>query len=191
MAGAEPAGRGVDVSRIVLDTRTEADLPHHLDVVVGPHPKSLRLKQFALLLQFGQPLLELLLDRGDRIRHPLRPRNVVSRREDPQRIDLADDVTGQRMQIVQRLDLVAEELDAHREFLVGRDDLDGVAAHPERATGECHVVAGVLDVDEQPQQRIARNLLPDLHLDGPVHVGLRRAETVDARHRRDHNDVAP
>ena len=123
--------------------------------------------------------------------HPFRACHVMSRREDPQRVDLADDVAGQRVQIVQSLDLVAEELDAHREFLVGRDDLDGVATHPERATGERHVVAGVLNVDEQPQQRIPGYLLPDLHLDGPVHIGLRRAEAVDARHRRDHHHVAP
>ena len=55
------------------------------------------------------------------------PGHVVGRREDPQRVDLADHVAGQRVQVVQRLHLVAEELDAHREPLVGRDDLDGVA----------------------------------------------------------------
>ena len=125
------------------------------------------------------------------MRHPLWARHVVRGREDPQRVDLAHHVAGQRVQVVQRLDLVAEELDAHREFLVGRDDLDGVAAHPERAPGERHVVAGVLHVDQQPQQRVARHLVADLQLDRAVQVGLRGAEAVDARHRRHHHHIAP
>ena len=129
--------------------------------------------------------------RRDGLRHPLRTGDVVRGREDPQRVDLADHVTGQRVQVVQRLDLVAEVLDADREFLVGRDDLDGVAAHPERAAGERHVVAGVLHVDQQPQQRVARHLVADLQLHRAVQVGLRGAEAVDARHRRHHDDVAP
>ena len=33
--------------------------------------------------------------------------------------------------------------------------------------------------------------MPDLQLDRPVEVGLRRAQAVDARHRRHHDDVAP
>ncbi len=57
------AGRAaVDMPRIVLDAGAEADLTDHLEVVLGPHPQPLRLQQFALLLQFGEPLLELLLD---------------------------------------------------------------------------------------------------------------------------------
>ena len=79
--------------------------------------------------------------------------------EDAQRVDLADDVAGQRVQVVQGFHLVAEELDSDREFLVGRNDLDGVTANPERTPGERHVVAGVLDIDEQPQQCVAGNLV--------------------------------
>ena len=116
--------------------------------------------------------------------------DVVGGREDPQRVDLADSVTGQRVQVVQFLDLVAEELDAHGQFLVGRDDLDGVSAHPEGSAGEGHVVAGVLHVDQQPQQRVARDLVAYLEFHGAVQVGLRGAQTVDAGHRRHHDDVS-
>jgi hypothetical protein len=52
--------------------------------------------------------------------------------------------------VVERLDLVTEILDAKSQFLIRGNDLDGVAADPERATGEGHVVAGVLHVDQQP-----------------------------------------
>ena len=180
----------VDVAGVVLDARAEPDLPHHLDVVVGAHPQPLRLQQLALTLEFGEPLGEFLFDGGDRVRHPLRTGHVVGGGEDAQRIDLADHVTGQRVQVVQRLDLVTEELDANRQLLVGRDDLDGVAAHPERAAGEGQVVAGVLHVDQQPQQPVAGHLAADPQFDRAIQVGLRRAEAVDARHRGHHHHVA-
>ena len=103
---------------------------------------------------------------------------------------MTHDVAGQRMHVVQRFDLVAEVLDAQGQFLVGRDDLDGVAAHPERAAGERHVVAGVLHVDQQPQQPVAGHLGAHLQLDRAVQVGLRRAQAVDAGHRCHHHHVA-
>ena len=124
------------------------------------------------------------------MRHPLRTGHVVGGGEDPQRVDLADHLAGQRVQVVQRLDLVAEELDANGELLVGRNDLHGVAAHPERTAGEGQVVAGVLDVDQQPQQPVPGHLGADPQLDGPVQVGLRCAQAVDAGHRGHHHHIA-
>ena len=178
------------VPGVVLDAGAESDLAHHLDVVVGPHPQALGLQQLALSFQFGQPLLEFGLDRRDGLGHPLRAGDVVGGREDPQRIDLADHVAGQRVQVVKRFDLVAEVLDAHCEFLIRRDDLHGVPAHPERSPGERHVVAVVLDVNEQSQQSISGHLGADLQLHRPVQVGLWRTQAVDTRHRRDHHHVA-
>ena len=121
----------VDVAGVVLDTGAEPDLTHHLDVVVGAHPKPLRLQQFALAFQFGEALGEFLLDGRDGRCHPLRACDIVRGREDPQRVHLAHHVPGQRVQVIERLDLVAEVFDADGEFLVRRDDLDGVTAHPE------------------------------------------------------------
>src|SRR5690625_2062221 len=184
-----PGPSPVDVPGIVLDARAEPDLTHHLDVVAGAHPQPLRLQQLALTFQFGEARGELLLDGGDRLRHPLRSGDIVGGREDPQRIDLLDDLTGERMQVVELLDLVAEELDADRQLLVRGDDLHGVAAHPEGAAGERHIVAVVLDVDQQPQQRVARHLGADLQGHRAVQVGLRGAQTVDAGHRGDDHHI--
>ena len=94
------------------------------------------------------------------------------------------------MQVIQRLDLVAEVLDADGQFLVGGDDLDRVAAHPEGAAGERHVVAVVLHVDQQPKQSVPGHLAAHLEFDRPVQIRLRGTQTVDARHRGDHDDVA-
>ena len=77
------------------------------------------------------------------------------------------------------------------ELLVDRDDLDRVAAHPERAAGEGEVVAGVLHLDEPAQQVVALDLVADPEPGHPVDVLLRGAEAVDAGHGGDDDDVAP
>ncbi len=193
----EQGGRGrpglaaVDVPGVILDARAEPDLAHHLHVVGGAHPQPLRLQQLALLLQPVQLLGELRLNAADGPLHPLRTGHVVRRREDSQVVDLADHLTGERVQEVQRLHLVAEELDPHRELLVGRDDLDRVAAYPERATGEGQVVAGVLDVDQRAEQQVTLDLTADPDVDRAVQVLLRRAQAVDAGHRGHHDRVTP
>ena len=180
----------VDVSRVVLDARAEADLPHHFEVVAGAHAQALRLEEFALALEVGETRFELFLDARHRLLHALRSRDIVRRGEDAQRVDLPDHVAGQRMQVVERLDLVTEELDPHRQLFVRRDDLDGVAADTKAAAGERHVITRVLHVDQQPEQCVAVDLVADLHLDGTVEVGLRSAEAVDARHRCHDHHVA-
>ena len=127
----------------------------------------------------------------DRALHPLRAGDVVGGREDVELLVLGDDLAGDRVQRHQPLDLVAEELDPDRELLVDREDLEGVAADPERAAGEGHVVAGVLDLDEPPQDRVAVVLLAHPEPEHPVDVLLGGAEAVDAGHRRHHDHVAP
>ena len=191
-AAAGAAGRAaVDVPRVVLDAGAEADLAHHLDVVGGAHAQPLGLQQLALPLQLGQPLLELGLDAADRPLHPLRAGDVVAGREDEQLVDLAHHLTGERVQVVEPLDLVTEHLDPAGQLLVHREDLDRVAPHPERAAGEGEVVAGVLLGDQRAQQVVAVAGLPQLDLQRALDVLLRRAQAVDAGDGGDHHDVPP
>ena len=53
------------------------------------------------------------------------------------------------------LDLVAEELDAKRQFLVGGIDLQHIAAHAELAAGEVHIVALIVDLGQLAQDLVA------------------------------------
>ena len=185
------AGAAVHVHRVVLDAGAGADLAHHLDVVRRAHPQPLRLEQLALPLERRELVVELELDALDRPLHPLRAGDVVGGREDVELLVLGDHLAGDRVQRHQPLDLVAEELDADRVLLVDREDLEGVAADPEGAAGERHVVAGVLDLDQPAQDRVAVVLLADLEPEHPVDVLLRGAEAVDAGHGADHDHVAP
>ena len=126
------AGRAaVDVPRVVLDAVAEADLLHHLDVEGRAHAQSLRLEKLALTIEFGEALGELGLDRADRAVNRLLTRGVVRAGEHRDGVHRSHDVAGERMQGIDRLDLVAEHLDADRELLVHGNDLDRVAPHPE------------------------------------------------------------
>ena len=179
------------MARVVLDARAEADLLHHLEVELGTHAQPLSLEELALTLQLLQALVQLLLDGADSALHGGRARRVVRRREDGDRVELGDDVAGQRVQRVERFDLVAEQLDPDRVLLVDRDDLDRVAAHPELAAREVDVVALVLHVDEAADERVAPHVLADLQRNHRLQVLLGRTEAVDAGHGGDHDDVAP
>ena len=63
-------------------------------------------------------------------------------------VGLAEELAGERVDREDALDLVAEEVDADRELLVGGEHGERVAADAERAADEAHVVAVVLHVDE-------------------------------------------
>ena len=105
-------------------------------------------------------------------------------------VELPQRLAAQRIDLGDRLDLVAEELDAQRPLLlVGRKDLDHVAAHPEGAAVEVEVVALVLDLDQLAQQRVAVDALAALEEHQHVEVRLGRAEAVDAGDAGDDDDV--
>ena len=98
--------------------------------------------------------------------HPLVPGAVVGVGEDHQLLELVADLAGQHVEGPDPLDGVAEELDADGLALVGGVDLDGVAPGPELAPGQGDVVAGVLQLDQAPEQ-------------GPLVVHLARVEGHD------------
>ena len=101
------------------------------------------------------------------------------------------DLAGERVDRAHALDLVAEELDAHRPLLVGREHLDRVAAHAELVAGEarsrCARTAARRAGAGSTRWSRSSPLLEHQQLLG-VHLG--RAEPVDRRDRRDDDHVA-
>ena len=72
---------------------------------------------------------------------------------------------------------------------MGREDLDRVAAHAERAALEVRVAALVLLGDEVGQELSLVDAVADRHLEGHRRIGLYRADAVDAGDRGDDDDV--
>src|SRR5262249_11079750 len=181
-AAAEPA-------RVVLDPRTVADLHEHFHVEARAGAEPLRFEQLALGAELRQPLLQLGADPLDSAFDARLRRDEVLRRVDVQVVELPQRLAADGVDDGERLDLVAEQLDAQGELLVGGPDLDHVAADAELAALECRVVALVLDVHELEQELVA---VEDLALDDADHHGLvvaGRAQAVDARDAGDDDDV--
>ncbi len=99
-------------------------------------------------------------------------------------------VAGQRIELGDFLDLVAEEGDAPGAVLVMRgEDLDRIAAHAEGAAAKGLIVALVLKGDEIGDELLAVEPLAELHAEGHGRIGFDRADTVDAGNRGDDDDV--
>ncbi len=139
------------VPAVVLDAGAVARLAQRLEVVVRALLEPRRLQDLALRAQLAaarsRSSISMSLHR--RLELVVR-RDEVLRRVDVDRVALGEQLAGQRVDLDDALDLVAEEVDAHRQLLVRRLDRDAVAAHAELAAHEVHVVALVLHVDEAP-----------------------------------------
>src|SRR3954451_10709492 len=96
----------------------------------------LRLEQATFLLEIAAALDELGLDGLDRRLGPLARRDEVRFRIDRDLVVLAQRLAGQRIEGGERINLVAEQLDAQPLLFVRRDHLDDVAADAEGAAAE-------------------------------------------------------
>jgi len=126
----------------------------HLEVEVRPLEQALGLEEPPGGLQLVRPDLQLGLDVLDRLVQLLARRDEVPGGVDVDAIALREHLAGERIELRDALDLVAEEFDAHREILVGGMHLERVAAHAELAPDEALVVPLVLDVDEMAEDGV-------------------------------------
>ncbi len=137
-----------------------------------------------LLLQLGADVVDGPLDRGRR-------RDVLRRRPDDEVLERRHHLARERVEVRDRLHVVAEERDAMRGLRVGGLHLHHVALHAEAAAAQHRVVAHVLALDELAQRRVAIVRLPHLEDQHPLLPLLGRADAVDARDGGDDDDVAP
>ena len=99
-------------------------------------------------------------------------------------------LAGERVHLLDLFDLVAEQMDAPGAvFVVRRENVDGVAAHAERAAEEIGLRALVLQRHQIGHQLALVELAALLEREGHGRIGFDRADTVDARHRGDDDDV--
>src|SRR5438094_761985 len=176
--------------RVVLDARAGAGLAKHLEVEVGALPQALRLEQPAGVFELFHAVHKLDLDVLDRLEELLARRDEVPRRVDVHLVSLREHLAGERVELRDPLDVVAEKLDAHGKLFVRGLDLEGVAADAELAAHQIGVGALVLDVDEMPKDRVAANALALVQADRHSTVVDRGAKTVDAGDRRDDDHVS-
>ena len=142
-------------------------------------------------LQLLLPPAQLFEDGLDCGLPALRLHHVVALGIDRQPRILLPHGAEQRIDLRQRIDLVAEELDAVGVLIVGGKHLDHVAAHAKRPAAEIGVVALVENLHQTPRDVVAAHPLPLLEQQQHAVIRLRRAEAVDARDRRHDDGIAP
>ena len=141
------------MARVVLDALAVADLGHHLQVEAGALFQPLRLDQLVLLVEVFQPVLQLDLDRLDRVEHALAGAGIVRARIDGVTLHLADRLAGERIEQRHLLHFAIEQLDAQRLGLrLGRKHVDDLAAHAIGAAAQLRFVAGVLQLGQLVDQ---------------------------------------
>ena len=175
-----PGFAPVEDPAVVLDAAAEPHLAEHLHVVLSALAQTVGLEQLPLAFELGAALVQLPADLGDRVfDHPLAD-VVVRRRPDPDVLEVVlDDLAGDGVEVLEVLDLVAEQHDPVCGLRVCGPDLERLAANPEGPAGERRVVSVVLNRDELPQQLVAvdhRALDERLQV---LVVDLRRAQAVD------------
>src|SRR5439155_21311551 len=98
---------------------------------VRPLPQALGLQQASVILEPLAALLELRLDVDHRQPELVGRRHIVRGREDRELTAWPEDLPRHRVQLLDPLDLIAEELDPVNLLLVGRNEVDNIASHSE------------------------------------------------------------
>ncbi len=140
--------------------------------------------------ELRQALFQLDLNVGDGLGQRRAGRHVVAVCVDVNVGQFRRDLAGQRVELADRLDFVAEQADAPGAVLVmARVDIHRLAAQAEGAALEGDVVAAVLLLGQGAGQGVAVDAAADFQLDHHPRVGLDRADAVDAGHGGDDDDV--
>ena len=127
--------------RVVLDPVAEAQLAQHLHVELGALAQPVALQRLALRLQLLGARLQLVADLGHRAVDRLLVGGVVGGRPHAHVLDVLEHLAGQRIELLERLDLVAEQHRPVGGLGVGGEHLQRVAPDPERPTSQRGVVA--------------------------------------------------
>ena len=142
-----------EIARIVLDAGADAGRFQHLQVEQRALLQPLRFQQAAGVVQLVEPPFQLGLDALDRLDQRRPRRDVVRVGVDLHELQLVGLLAGERIELVDRFHLVAEQVHPPGAVLVvRREDVDAVAAHPERAAREIAGGALVLRGDQVGDQ---------------------------------------
>ena len=170
-----------------------AQLPgrlHHFEIEDRALLQPLRLEQAAGGVELVEPPFQLGLDAGDRLDQRRARRHIVRIGIDLDELQLVGLLPGERIELLDALDLVAEQVHAPGAVLVvRREDIERVAAHPERAAIEIVLRALVLQRHQIGDELALVDALAALERERHRRIGFHRADTVDARHRRDDHHV--
>src|ERR1017187_6858274 len=178
------------VARVVLDAVAVAHLLDHLEIEARALMNALRLDDPSLLLQLRFPPRQLFQDGLHRRLLALRLHHVVGLGIHRQARILLLHGSEQGIDLGQRFDFIAPQLDAIGVVVVGGKNFDDVAAHSEGPAAEIALGALVENFDQLADNVVALDLLSFFQEQQHAVIGFRRSQAVDAAHRRNNDAVA-
>ena len=138
-----------EVAAVIFDAGAGAGGEHHLHVEVHALLEALGFEQFAGLAEVSEAVREFVFDRADGLFERHLRRDVVRVGVDFDGAHGRGFAAGERIELVDGFDLVAEEAEAPAAvFQVRGPEFDGVAADAEHAAREAGFVALVVRGDE-------------------------------------------
>src|ERR1035441_4507172 len=96
----------------------------------------------------------------------------------------------QRIDLRERLYLIAEQLNPISRLVIRRIDFDHITAHTKCSTPEVHIIALVENFNQSPSYIFAADTLAFFQQQQHSVVSLRRTQAVDATYRTDNNRVS-
>ena len=179
-----------EIARVVFDAGAVAHFPDHFHVVAGALLEALGFDEAVFAAQILEPLGEFPANLVDGVQQGFLRGHIVRFGEHRQPRHFADDAAGERVEIRQPLDFIVVQLDADGVALgFGGVDVDDVAAHSVGGAAEFHVVAGVLQLREPPQQVALVDAAAAVEVNDHLQPQVRVAEAVNRRNRRHHDDI--
>ncbi len=177
------------MARIVFDPAAISQFFHHLEIEHGPLVQPARFQEFILLFQAGSAFLQLRFDAANGVQQLFPGLDVMGFRIDGHSVVLFQNASGDRIDLGDGIDFVAEHLNAHRIILIGRKYLYDVAPCPEESPLKAIVLPGKLHFNQAPQDLIALDVLPFFQKEKHPVIGFRRTQTVDARNAGDDDAI--
>jgi len=121
-----------EVARIILDARAGPGGIHHFQIEGRALFEPLRFEQPAGAIELVEALAQLVLDACNRLNERRPRRHVMRVSVDFDEVELVGFLAGERIHLLDFLDLIAEQMDAPGAvFVVRGKNVDRVATHTE------------------------------------------------------------
>ena len=182
----------IQMSGIVLNTGTEAGLPHHLDVEIRPLGDTLRLNQLVLSLEITNPFLQFLLNVLTGKIDLLLRNDIVRSRIDHDVLQTRVHTPVYELHLTDPVNFVTEKLHPDQILTsLRRIDLNGISPHTEITSLQTLIISLILDGNQ-----ITNHIVPVL-----LHARskrnrhsfkfIRRTQAVNAGYAGNHNNIPP
>ena len=187
--GARTLGTTVEVTRVVLNAGTVAQLLNHLQIVLHTLLDALCLHRAVVLLEEGDALAQVeiyLLDSG--VDALLRGDEEIGRK-DRYRAYRLQSLATRWVDSLYRLDLVVEECNAVAVVAKGGHNIYRVALDAERSGCELQLRAGVERLDQVVEEVLVINPLAYLNRDRCRVEVSRISDTIQTRNTRHYDHI--